>query len=496
LHDRLRNKSLKERLITPSEAAEYIKNGMTVAASGFTPSGYPKAIPLALAERVAREGNIHINLLTGASVGNELDGVLAEKGIISRRYPYHTNKILRDRINQGAVSYKDIHLGHFPQQIRYGFFGKIDLALIEAAAITEEGGIIPTTSVGASPTFVSEAEKILIELNTSQPLELEGIHDIYYLEDPPARKPIPLISPYERIGSTYIPIETEKILGIVVTDIKDGVRSLPPGDDSSDRIAAHLIEFLYHEVKKDRLPHNLLPIQSGVGSTANAVLRGLLESPFENMDFYSEVIQDSVLDLLDSRKLNGASGTSLTFSEAGLKRFYKNIEEYKHKIILRPQEISNHAEIIRRLGSIAINTAVEVDIYGHINSTNIFGSDIINGIGGSGDFTRNAYLSIFTTPSTLKNGSISCIVPMVSHVDHTEHDVHIVVTEQGLADIRGLSPRERAGVIIENCAHPDYKPILRDYYRRSLRKGGHMPHDLQDAFSLHNRFIEIGSMRD
>ena len=85
---------------------------------------------------------------------------------------------------------------------------------------------------------------------------------------------------------------------------------------------------------------------------------------------------------------------------------------------------------------------------------------------------------------------------MVSHVDHTEHDVHIVVTEQGLADIRGLSPRERAGVIIENCAHPDYKPILRDYYRRSLRKGGHMPHDLQDAFSLHNRFIEIGSMRD
>ncbi len=282
----------------------------------------------------------------------------------------------------------------------------------------------------------------------------------------------------------------------MVTDIKDGVRPLPPGDDSSNRIAAHLIEFLYHEVKKSRLPQNLLPIQSGVGSTANAVLSGLLESPFENMEFYSEVIQDSVLDLLDSGKFNGASGTSLTFSEKGLKRFYKNIEGYKHKIILRPQEISNHPEIIRRLGSIAINTAVEVDIYGHINSTNIFGKDIINGIGGSGDFARNAYLSVFTTPSTLKNGSISCIVPMVSHVDHTEHDVHIVVTEQGLADIRGLSPRERAEVIIENCAHPDYKPILRDYYRKALKKGGHIPHDLQNAFSLHNRFIEMGSMKD
>jgi Acetyl-CoA hydrolase/transferase C-terminal domain len=64
----------------------------------------------------------------------------------------------------------------------------------------------------------------------------------------------------------------------------------------------------------------------------------------------------------------------------------------------------------------------------------------MNGFGGSGDFARNAYLSIFIVPSTAKGGSISTIVPMVTHVDHIEHDVQIIVTEHGLADLRGSSP--------------------------------------------------------
>ena len=74
---------------------------------------------------------------------------------------------------------------------------------------------------------------------------------------------------------------------------------------------------------------------------------------------------------------------------------------------------------------------IEADIYGNVNSTHIMGSSIQNGIGGSGDFARNAYISMFLSPSTAKSGAISCIVPMVSHVDHTEHDVHVIVTEQG-----------------------------------------------------------------
>jgi len=493
---RIRNNKLKEKIMSSEEAAELIKDGMVVATSGFTPAGYPKAVPLALAKRIKKsKEKFQISLLTGASVGEELDGALTEVGIITRRYPYQTNKVLRDNINSGEIAYADIYLSHFVQQVRYGFFGEIDLAIIEAIAIDEEGNIIPSTSVGASPTFIDKAKAIIVEINNSQPLELEGIHDIYQPQDPPNRYPIPLIKPGDRIGTPYIPTDPKKILAIVITDSKDQASPLAPIDKNSEKIASRIVDFLKNEVKHNRLPQNLLPLQSGVGSVANAVLAGLLDSPFESLDFYSEVIQDSVLDLIDSGKIRIASGTSLTFSKEGQQRFINNLEEYKRKIILRPQEISNNPEIIRRLGSIAMNTAIEVDIYGNVNSTNIMGTKMMNGIGGSGDFTRNAYLSIFVTPSIAKNGDISCVVPMVSHVDHTEHDVQVIVTEQGLADLRGLSPRERAETIINNCTHPEYKSKLKNYYQRALGKGGHIPHLIEEALSWHKKFLETGSMK-
>ena len=496
LNKRIRNNKLKKKVISAEQAAELIEDGVTIATSGFTPAGYPKVVPLALAKRIKNsKEKLQISLLTGASVGEELDGALTEAGIIARRYPYQTNKLLRNNINSGKIAYADIHLSHFAQQVRYGFFGEIDLAIIEAIAIDEEGNIIPSTSVGVSPTFIDRAKSIIVEINNSQPLELEGIYDIYQLQDPPNRYPIPLIKPGDRIGTTYIPTDPKKIKAIVITDIKDQPSPFAPIDENSKKIAGHIVNFLENEVKHNRLPQNLLPLQSGVGSVANAVLSGLLDSPFESLDFYSEVIQDSVLDLIDGGKIQIASGTSLTFSEEGQKRFYSNLDRYKKKIILRPQEISNNPEIIRRLGSIAMNTAIEVDIYGNVNSTNIIGTKMMNGIGGSGDFTRNAYLSIFVTPSIAKNGDISCIVPMISHVDHTEHDVHVVVTEQGLADLRGLSPRERAKLIIENCAHPEYKPKLKEYYQRALKKGGHTPHLIEETLSWHNKFLETSSMK-
>ena len=496
LNKRIRNYELQKKIMTADGAAELIKDGMIVATSGFTPAGYPKAVPLALAKRIKKsKEKIQISLLTGASVGEELDGALAEAGIIARRYPYQTNKLLRDNINNGEIAYSDIHLSHFAQQVRYGFFGEIDLAIIEAIAIDEEGNIIPSTSVGVSPTFIDRAKSIIVEINNSQPLELEGIHDIYQPQDPPNRYPIPLIKPGDRIGTPYIPTDPKKIRAIVITDSNDQASPLVSVDKNSEKISDYIVDFLKNEVKHNRLPQNLFPLQSGIGSVANSVLAGLLDSPFESLDFYSEVIQDSVLDLIDSGKIRIASGTSLTFSKEVQQRFTNNLEEYKRKIILRPQEISNNPEIIRRLGSIAINTAIEVDIYGNVNSTNIMGSKMMNGIGGSGDFTRNAYLSIFVTPSIAKNGDISCIVPMVSHVDHTEHDVQVIVTEQGLADLRGLSPRERAKLIIENCAHPEYKPKLRDYYQRALKKEGHTPHLINEALSWHVKYLEIGSMK-
>lgn len=495
--ERIRCKKLLDRVMTSDEAALLIKDGMNVGTSGFTPCGYPKAVPLALA-RQAKEGRkVQINLMTGASVGVELDGELTEAGVIAKRLPYQTNKSIRSAINDGRVDYIDQHLSHTPQFVRYGFQGNLDVALVEACAITEDGNIVPTTSVGNSPTFVQEADIVIVEVNTSQPLKLEGMHDIYIPQDPPNREPIPIVKPGDHIGTTYIPCDPEKIKAIVITDITDKVRPLAPLDDVSRQMASNLIEFLKSEVKVGRLPENLLPLQSGVGNVANAVLAGLLESDFENLTFYSEVIQDAAFDMIDTGKFAVCSGTSLTPSEEGLKRFKDKIDFYSKKIILRPQEISNNPEVARRLGVISMNTAIEVDIYGHANSTHVMGTRMMNGIGGSGDFTRNAYLSIFLTQSTAKNGDISCVVPMVSHVDHTEHDISVIVTEQGVADLRNKSARERAVEVINNCAHPDYKPMLQEYYDEALKKtkNDHTPHLIGYSHEMHKRFLETGSMK-
>lgn len=498
MKERIRDRRFLDRIRTAEEAAGMIKNGMTIASSGFTPSGYPKAVPLALAERKKGGDDISVTWITGASTGDELDGELSRCGVIKRRYPYQTHDDMRKLINSGDIRYADVHLSHLSNFMSYGFLGKIDMAIVEAAAVTEEGGIVPSTSVGISPQALKLADKVIIEVNTSQPLSLEGVHDIYMLENPPLRKPIPIIHPWDRIGKPYMEVDFEKVVAVVWSDITDKVRSLGTVDDNSRRISEHIIGFFKDEIAAGRLPGNLLPLQSGVGSVANAVLWGLLESDFRNLACCTEVIQDSMLDLIDAGKVDVASGTSFTPSEEGLSRLLDNMDHYAQYCILRPMDISNNPEVIRRLGVIAMNTAIEVDIYGHVNSTSVMGSRMVNGIGGSGDFTRNSFFSIFTTVSTAKNGQISSIVPMVSHVDHTEHDVEIVVTEQGLADLRGLCPVERAEVLIEKCAHPDFRPMLWDYLQRSLKNCSYkyQPHLMDEALSWHTRFLDTGSMKN
>lgn len=497
IKNRVRCKALHAKIVSAQEAASAIKDGMNVGTSGFTPAGYPKAVPLALAERARNGESLKINLWTGASVGAELDGALSEAGVIAKRLPYQTNDALRKAINTGVVNYIDMHLSHVAQHARYGFLGgKVDVAIVEACAITEEGHIIPSTSVGNSPTFVQQADIVIVEINTSQPLELEGMHDIYIPQGPPGGEPIPILKTGDRIGTPYIPAGPAKITHIVPCDITDKVRPLAAIDEAAKTMAKFVSEFFQAEIKAGRLPQNLLPLQSGVGSVANAVMVGLVDSPFENLECFTEVIQDGMLDLIDAGKLKFASGTSITPSPEGLQRFYANLGKYREKLLLRPQEISNHPEVARRLGVIAMNTAIEVDIFGHVNSTHIMGTRMMNGIGGSGDYARNGYYTIFFTNSIAKDGAISSIVPMCSHIDHTEHDVDVIISERGIADLRGLSPKERAHKII-SIAHPDYQPMLLDYLARAEKQTGqaHTPHILHEALSWHIRYMETGTMK-
>jgi succinyl-CoA:acetate CoA-transferase len=499
---RIACEKLRSKVMSVEGAASLITSGSTVGMSGFTGAGYPKAVPVALAARIeaehARGHPFRVRVWTGASTGPELDGALAKADGIEFRLPYNSDPIVRDKINRGEMEYFDMHLSQVAPMAWQGFLGPLDTAVIEVTGIRPDGGLIPSSSVGNNKTWLERAGQVILEVNSWQNAALEGMHDIYYgTALPPNRVPIPLVRPDDRIGEPCFRCDLEKIVAIVETHRPD--RNLPfaPPGEAAGAIAGHLLEFFRQEVTKGRLPASLLPIQSGVGNVANAVLKGLLDSPFENLTAYTEVIQDGMLDLLNAGKLRMASATAFSLSTEATAELNAAMARFRDKMILRPQEISNHPELIRRLGCIAMNGLIEADIYGNVNSTHIMGSRIQNGIGGSGDFARNAYVSIFMTPSTAKNGTISAIVPQASHVDHITQDVQVIVTEQGLADLRGLSPKQRAQIIIENCAHPDYRPALVDYFRRAkeFSYGRQSPSLPGEAFSWHQRFIETGSMR-
>jgi succinyl-CoA:acetate CoA-transferase len=474
----------RAKIMSAEDAARLIEPNTTVGLSGFTASGYPTAVPLALAARIEAEHAagrpFKLRIWTGASTGPELDGALAKADGIEFRLPYNSDPTCRDKINRGQMEYFDMHLSQVAPAAWQGILGPLDTAIIQVTGIREDGALIPASSVGNNKTWLDRATQVILEVNHWQSPELLGVHDVYYgAALPPNRVPIPLVRSGDRIGEPCFRCDPEKIVAIVETD-------------RPDRNA----EFLEHEVKKGRLPPSLLPLQSGVGNTANAVLTGLIEAPFENLTAYTEVIQDGMMALLDSGKLRMASSTALSLSPDLSESVNRRMGGYRDRIILRSQEISNHPELIRRLGVIAMNGMIEADIYGNVNSTHIMGSRIQNGIGGSGDFARNAYISIFMSASTAKGGAISTIVPHASHVDHINQDVQVIVTEQGLADLRGLSPKQRAKVVIENCAHPIYRPMLADYYQRAVNGsyGQQTPMLLDEALSWHRRYLSTQSM--
>lgn len=505
---RIRCGDLLEKIKTPEDCIQYFKDGQSIGWSGFSPVGYPKVVPIALAEYVEKsglQGKLRFDLFIGASVGVETEDRWAQNGMIRRRWPYATGKALRKGVNSGEIQMGDKHLSMFAQDLKFGFYtkengGRLDLAIIEASAIDENGNIILTGAVGCAPEIIDVADQIIVEINTAMP-SFEGMHDIFATDVPPDRRIIPIENLRQRVGTRYVPTRKDKIVAIVESRLPDNGASLPATDQVARSIAENIVDFFKAEVRAGRLPENLLPLQSGIGGIANAVIGGLIDSPFENLSVYTEVLQDTFLPFLDSGKCSYINCTSLTLSNEAFQKWWDNFEFYKERVLLRSQQISNNPEVIRRLGVIAMNTPVEFDFYGHANSTHVGGTKMLNGIGGSGDFERNAYLSIMHCPSCRPTRvdplGISGVVPKVPHCDHTEHDLDVLVTEQGLADLRGLAPVERAKTIIEKCAHPAYRDYLSDYLERAIKKtsADHQPHLLNECYKIYSSLEETGSMR-
>lgn len=489
--------------ITAAEAASMIADGDLLAVGGFGPAGSPKVIPPALAARARREHEagrpFKVSVVTGASIGESCDGELARADAIDRRMPFSVNADLRRAYNSGRVRYMDLNLSDNASHLRQGLTGRITWGIIEACDVQEVRGklrIYLTAGIGIAPTICRLAEKgVFIELNTWHSSKIIGMHDIYEIEDPWFRAPVRITQPIEIIGLPYIEVSPEHVRGIVMTHLPDEARAMAEGNETTRRIGAHIADFLVWNMKKGYVFANKLILQSGVGSGANAVI-GALGSSKEvpNFSIYTEVLQEEPLRLIREGRVIGASTGALTVSPDHLRDIYDNINDYRGRLLIRPSEISNCPEIIARLGICSLNTALEVDLYGHVNSTKLGGTMMMNGVGGSCDFTCNAMLATFTCGSTAKDGRISSIVPFCSHVDHTEHYVDAIATEYGVADLRDKSPLEAAEALIA-IAHPDYRPILREYLRLAAPGGGQTHHLLPAAFALHDTYRRKGDMR-
>lgn len=483
--------------MTADEAACLINHNDNIGFSGFTHAGCPKVVPGALAKRAKAEhqkGNpFKVGMFTGASTGDSIDGELTRANAVKFRTPYQTNKDMRNAINKEEIKYFDLHLSSLGRDLRYGFYGPVDVAIIEACEVTNEGVIVPTCAVGLTPTIARLAKTVIVELNARHPKELRGIHDLYEPNDPPYRREIPIYSVRDRIGTDHVKIDPKKII-VVRTDVPNEGGCFSPLDEVTVRIGENAANFFVKEMAENRIPKTFLPIQSGVGNIANAVLAALGKNKnIPDFEVYTEVIQDAVIELTEAGRIKFVSGGALTVSNDYIDRIYTNLSFFKERMLLRPAEISNSPEVAGRLGILSMNTAIEVDIFGNVNSTHVTGNKIMNGIGGSADFTRSAYLSVFLTPSTAKNGMISAFVPMVTHQDHSEHSVKVIISEYGTADLRGKAPRDRAKCIIDNCVHPDYRSLLKDYLKYGQK--GQTPIDLYNAFAFHEAFLETGDMR-
>ncbi|EMA71186.1 acetyl-CoA hydrolase/transferase C-terminal domain-containing protein [Halorubrum distributum] len=468
----------------PEEAAALVPATATLLVSGFGGVGYPKLVPEAIA---AADEERELTVVSGGGVGDEIDRDLVESGDMARRYPFVPNETSRGAANDGRLAFHDRHISRLADEVRFGGLragmrGET-IAVVEAVAVGPDW-LVPSTSIGHTPAYVGAADRLIVEVNRAQPLNLARVHDVHVRDDPPNRSPIPLDDPLGETGGPAVRFDPEKLAAVVETDRPDDPYEFREVSATDEAIAANLGEFLEAELDRNPLLADAVNLQFGVGSLGNALMGALADVDFGDREvaYVGEVVQDGLLDMLDAGDLRGASATSLALSSEGQERLFADVERYAEDVVLRPADVSNAPELIDRFGVVGVNSAVEVDLYGNVNATHIGGTRVVNGIGGGGDFARNCRLGVVALPSTAVGGDVSRVVPLTPHVDHSEHDASVVVTEHGVADLRGRSPRERAEELIA-VADPSFREDLEAYRARADDGGGNTPHHLPSAFS-------------
>lgn len=503
---RIENAALREKVMSAEQAASFIQDGMTVGIPHFICYDSPVSVARAVLDRKQKGEDLKLHLVSAASPTPVISEGWTKAGITKSFMPYiQSTSAMREYSNTpGGIDFMDFRLSLIPEYIRHGYLGDIDVALVSVAGITEDGKLKPSVCSGYTQTILNAAKKVILEINLQSSADMYLLHDVYDPGNRPNRQPIPITHADDVIGSHFYTCDPEKIAGIVVTDEPLFLSPMwypLTADEAPEEVknmAHYFVEFLLKEVEEGRMPKELPPIQTGGGMVAGTVLREMGKH-FKGMEMYTEAVLEDGMRMLEDGSLKFISTAGFGCSGATTARILENPKEFEGRLMVRPCEISNNPEVIRRLGLIAMNNIVEADIYGNINSTHALGSQVISGIGGALDFAQNAGLTCYFTLSTAKKGAVSSIVPHCSHIDITEHDANIIVTEYGVADLRNKSPRQRVAEMIR-IAHPDYRPMLQDYYDRALKACGpnkaHTPIILEELGDWHIRARDTGTMME
>jgi len=461
----------------PDDAVErFVPERGSIAFSCMGGSSLAKEVPDALGRSAEAGRRYELTLLTGGATTARFEAAIARLSI-QRRFPY-LSEGARKAVNEGSVEFFDCRIGEFPDLVRQGTYtgGKpIDVAVVEATSIDERGRLVPGLAVDALPAFVDGSRQVIVELNEAKP-DLSGLHDIYR---PRPGVPTPIREVRDRAGRPYVSVPASKIAAIVVTDRDDEPSGAYTGPSSSDSRIAHAVSaFLEGELKPEAWAGRFA-LQLGAGPLAAAMMEAL---PFRGVDIWTEGIPARWASVLGD-KVRGVSTTSmyqLPGDDRILDELFERLDRVREHVVLRPYDVTNSLEVIARLTVVTIQQAIEVDLFGAANASHI-GPNAHNGVGGSPDFTRAARLVVVAMASTAAGGRYSRIVPLVSSADIPRQDVDVLVTEHGHADLRGLSPRERAEAIIGRCSNPRFRDDLWAYYRTAKDAGGHLPFSLEAA---------------
>jgi len=493
LRSRVKDVDLLDKVMDAEDAVrKFVAGSKAIAISGMTGTGYPKVVPRAMSEYVERAGERFDVVVYGAgTVGVDLEEYLSRIGV-RRRFPIGASaEVTRKLVNSREFEAYDMWLTEYSRWLRDDVltrrFSGIDIAIVEATGVTEEG-LVLGTSVDAIPVFIEKAGGVIVELSLVKPYML-GLHDIYV---PRINEVIPVRSVLDRIGDRVVKVPKSKVMAVVPSTIDDQRGAYSPGGDIDRRVVENIVDFLSKEASEDpNLRTDYVTLQPAAGPIASLLADRIHEIGF-SLSIWGEIASVRWLKTLSGnvKAISGSAIYTLPGDERLREEFYESIDEFKDRVVLRPQAISNSPEIISRFYHINVQQAIEVDVYGQVNITYI-GDRFIVGVGGSGDHAKASYITIVALPSITGSG-LPRVVPLVYHVDLVDHDVDIIVTDQGWADLRGLSPLEKARAIIEECAHPSYKDILWDYLETVVKKTGHRPVDLRKAVEFREKLFASG----